>query len=144
MTGAVRSCALRDKRHSIQSVPVVRETDRIFTAYFQDLDEGLRPTVERLIDVVVEALPEAEDAWKWGRLTFTRNGDWHHWLCAIAPGRKSARLLVHKGALLADPHGVLEGDGRYLRAITFCSPDDVDADLIAPILREAAARQKER
>jgi len=52
-------------------------------------------------------------------------------------------LLLHKGALLADPSGLLEGDGRYLRAITFSSPADVDADVIAPILREAATRQTE-
>jgi hypothetical protein len=76
-------------------------------------------------------------------LTFTRNADWHHWLCAIAPSRKAVRLLVHKGALLTDARGVLKGDGRYLRAITFCSPDDVDADVVVPILREAAARQTE-
>ena len=121
----------------------MRETDRILTAYFQELDDRLRPTATRLIDVIVEGLPDAEHARKWGRLTFTRNGDWHHWLCAVAPGRKVVRLLVHKGALLADPRGVLEGDGRYLRAITFCSPDDVDADVVAPLLRQAAARQTE-
>jgi hypothetical protein len=121
----------------------VRETDRILSAYFQELDERLRPTVERLIDVVLAVVPDAEHERKWGRLTFTRNGDWHHWLCAIAPGRKAVRLLVHKGALLADPTAVLEGDGRYLRAITFSSPDDVDADVVAPVLREAAARQTE-
>ena len=134
---------MRDIRHRIQFPPLVRETDRIFTAYFREFDERLRPTVERLIDVIVEVLPDAEHERKWGRLTFTRNGDWHHWLCAIAPGRKAVRLLVHKGALLADPRGVLAGDGRYLRAITFSSPDDVDADVVAPILREAAARQTE-
>ena len=123
--------------------PVMRETDTILAAYVQELDERVRATVERLIDVVVEVLPDAEHERKWGRLTFTRNGDWHHWLCAIAPGRKSVKLLVHKGALLADPRGVLEGDGRYLRAITFSSPDDVDADVVTPVLREAAARQTE-
>lgn len=122
----------------------MRDIDRIFTAYFGTLDERLRPTVERLIDVVVEVLPDAEHGRKWGRLTFTRHGDWHHWLCAIAPDRKAVRLLVHNGALLADPRGVLEGGGRYLRAITFSSPDDVDADVVAPILLEAAARQTER
>jgi hypothetical protein len=137
------SAALRDNRHSIQSVLVVRESERIFTAYFQELDERLRPTVERLIDVILKALPDADHERKWGRLTFTRNRDWHHWLCAIAPGRKTVRLLVHKGALLADPRGVLEGDGRYLRAITFASPDDVDGAVVASVLREAAARQTE-
>jgi hypothetical protein len=121
----------------------VRETHRIIATYFQGLDERSRPTVERLIDVVVDVLPDTEHGRKWGRLTFTRNADWHHWLCAIAPTSKGVKLLVHKGALLADPQGVLEGEGRYLRAITFASPEDVDTDVIAPILQEAAARQAE-
>ena len=138
-----QSAALRDIQHSIQSSRVVHDIDRIFAAYFGKLDERLRPTVERLINVVVEVLSDAEHQRKWGRLTFTRNGNWHHWLCAIATDRKAVRLLVHKGALLADPRGVLEGDGRYLRAITFSSPDDVEADVVVPILSEAAARQTE-
>jgi hypothetical protein len=121
----------------------VRETDRIVATYFPALDEWSRPTVERLIDVVVDVLPDAQHGRKWGRLTFTQNGDWHHWLYAIAPTRKGVKLLVHKGALVADPRGVLEGEGRYLRAITFTSPEDVDKDVVAPILREAAARQTE-
>jgi hypothetical protein len=111
--------------------------------YFEGLDERSRPTVERLIDVIVDVLPHVEHGLKWGRLTFTQNEDWHHWLCAVAPTGKGAKLLIHKGALLADPHRVLEGEGRYLRAIAFAAPEHVDADVVGPILREAAARQTE-
>jgi hypothetical protein len=125
----------------MQSPHVMPEPQAIIATYFPALDERSRATAERLIGVLVDVLPDAEHAWKWGRLTFTRNGDWHHWLCAVAPTGKAVKLLVHKGALLTDPRGVLEGDGRYLRAVVLTSPDDVDADVIAPILREAAARQ---
>jgi hypothetical protein len=121
----------------------MRTTHSLTATYFPGLDERSRPTVERLIDVVVDVLPDAQHERKWGRLTFTRNEDWHHWLCAIAPTGKGAKLLVHKGALVADPHGVLQGEGRYLRGIAFASPEDVDADVVAPILREASARQTE-
>jgi hypothetical protein len=130
------------RQSALHTVPhVVRETDTIIATYFPRLDERARSTVELLVDVVVDVLPDAEHARKWGRLTFTRHGDWHHWLCAVAAGKKSVKLVVHKGALLADPLGVLEGEGRYLRALTFASPEDVDAEVVASILREAAARQ---
>jgi hypothetical protein len=46
-----------------------------------------------------------------------------------------------QGALLADPRGVMEGQGRYSRSIRFRSPNEIDADVVAPILREAAERQ---
>jgi hypothetical protein len=131
------------RTHSILSPQVVRTTRSIMATYFEGLDERSRPTVERLIDVIVDVLPHVEHGLKWGRLTFTQNEDWHHWLCAVAPTGKGAKLLIHKGALLADPHRVLEGEGRYLRAIAFAAPEHVDADVVGPILREAAARQTE-
>jgi hypothetical protein len=53
------------------------------------------------------------------------------------------KLVVHKGAMLADPQGAMEGEGRYVRAIPFQAPDEIDPDVVAPILREAADRQTE-
>jgi hypothetical protein len=107
------------------------------------LEQRWRPTVDRLIDVIFDVLPEAQHGRKWGRLTFTRAGDWHHWICAIAATESAVKLVIHKGALLADPRGVMEGQGRYVRSIRFRSPDEIDPDVVAPILREAAARQTE-
>jgi hypothetical protein len=107
------------------------------------LDERSRPTVERLINLILDVLPDAQHELKWGRLTFTREDDWHHWICAISPTKTAVSLVIHKGALLADPLRVMEGEGRYSRGIPFRSPDQVDGDAVAPILREAAARQTE-
>jgi hypothetical protein len=115
----------------------------IIARHLPELDERSRPTVERLIDVVLEALPGAQHERKWSRLTFTREGDWHHWICAISPTSKAVRLVIHKGALLADPRGVMEGGGRYSRAVPFQSPEEIDPDVLIPILREAAKRQTE-
>jgi hypothetical protein len=107
------------------------------------LDERWRATAARLVDVVFDVLPDAQHARKWGRLTFTREGDWHHWICAVTATKRAVKLVIHKGALLADPHGVMEGRGRYTRSIAFRSADEIDAGVVAPILREAAARQTE-
>src|SRR5215211_42035 len=84
-----------------------------------DLDDRSRSTAERLIEVLLGALPDAPRELKWGRLTFTCEGDWHHWICAISPTKKEMKLMIHKGALFADPHGVMEGNGWYTRAIPF-------------------------
>jgi hypothetical protein len=116
---------------------------RIVATHLPELDERSHATVERLIDLILDVLPDAQHERKWGRLTFTREGDWHHWICAISSTKNAIKLVMHKGALLADPRGVMAGDGRYSRAIPLRSPEQVDADLLAPILREAAARQRE-
>ena len=119
------------------------EAEEIIAAFFPGLDEPSHRVVGCLIDLVLDALPDAQQAWKWGQLTFTRHGDWHHWICAISSTKKAVKLVIHKGALLADPRGVMQGDGRYLRAIGFRSSEEVDAGVVAPILREAAGRQTE-
>jgi hypothetical protein len=115
----------------------------VIETHLPALDRAWRPTVERLVEVVIGALPDAEGELKWGRLTFTRDGDWHHWICAISPTKKAVKLVLHKGALLDDPRGAMEGTGRYTRSIPFRSPDQIDPDLVAPILRQAAHRQTE-
>jgi hypothetical protein len=117
--------------------------EAIIARVLPGLEERSRATVARLVDVIFDVLPEAQHARKWGRLTFTREGDWHHWICAVTATKRAVKLVIHKGALLADPHGVMEGQGRYTRSIAFRSADEVDAGVVAPILREAAARQTE-
>jgi hypothetical protein len=80
------------------------------------------------------------EAVKWGRLTFTVNGDWHHWLCAIAVSRREVRLVFHKGALLDDPAGLLQGEGRYVREI----PHDraaADPEAVTALVRQAIGHQ---
>jgi hypothetical protein len=121
----------------------VNQPRAIVATHLPELEERWHSTVERLIDVILDALPEAQHERKWGRLTFTCGGDWHHWICAISPTKKAVRLVIHKGALLADTRGVMQGEGRYTRDIRFMSPDEIDADVVTGILREAAARQTE-
>jgi hypothetical protein len=121
----------------------VGEHDAIVATHLPGLEQRWHATVAALIDVVFDGLPDAQHALKWGQLTFTRDGDWHHWICAITATKSAVKLVIHKGALLADPSGVMDGRGRYTRSIAFRSAEQVDAAVVAPILREAAARQTE-
>jgi hypothetical protein len=118
-------------------------TEEIVDEYLPGLGQDLRATASRLIEVVLEALPDAQHERKWARLTFTRGGDWHHWICAVSATKKEAKLHIHKGALLANPGGVMKGDGSYIRGISFGAPDEIDAEVVTGILKEAAARQRE-
>jgi hypothetical protein len=115
----------------------------IIETHLPDLDHSQRATVERLIDMILDQFPDAQHELKWGQLTFTRDGDWHHWICAISPTKGTVKLVIHKGSLLDDPRGAMEGTGRYRRSIPFTSPDEIDAGVVAPILRQAAEHQTE-
>jgi hypothetical protein len=87
-------------------------------AWFDGLEEGHREQAEKLARLVGAADSRIERAVKWGRVTFTVDGRWHDWLCAIAVAKKGVRLVFHKGALLEDPEGLLAGSARYVREIT--------------------------
>jgi len=100
----------------------VSQPEKIAATHFSVLDERSRATVERLIDLILDVLPDAQ----LGQLTFTRKRDWHQWICAITSTR-----------------GVMEGGGRYSRTLAFRSREQIDPDALAPILIEAAARQME-
>jgi hypothetical protein len=111
--------------------------------YLPGLDQRLSSTAERLVEMILGALPDMEHERKWGRLTFTRDRDWHHWICAISPTKRAVKLVLHKGAMLDDPNGLMEGSGRYARSISFRSPDEIDPSVVVPMLRQAADRQTE-
>ncbi|MFI7673926.1 DUF1801 domain-containing protein [Actinophytocola sp. NPDC049390] len=105
------------------------------------VDEWLdaRPDAAPLADLV-RRTAELDEAVKWNRLTFTANGDWHHWVCAVAATGTAVYLVFHKGSLLADPAGLLTGDGKYTRQVpaaqALAAPGDV-----AGLVRDALAHQ---
>jgi hypothetical protein len=61
--------------------------------------------IQALIEVIFEAEPSMEEAMKWRRITYTAQGNWHHWICGIEITKKYVSLVFHKGALLQDPSG---------------------------------------
>jgi len=116
------------------------DPDAEVAGWLSGLDQSLRQGVEFLADVVTSAHASLERAIKWGRLTFTVDGNWHHWVCAVAATKKGAKLLLHKGALLDDPHGLLRGSGRYLREIPLESIRQ-DPEAVRAIVRSAVDHQ---
>jgi hypothetical protein len=99
-----------------------------------------RRQIDDLTGLVRAAAPEVEDAVKWRRLTFTVDGNWHHWLCAVAATAKGVNLMFHKGALLDDPARLLRGAGRYLRQVPHSAAMAHQAEITA-LVRQAIERQ---
>lgn len=104
--------------------------------------EPERTQAESLAMLVHAAGPEVEESVKWGRLTFTANQNWHHWLCAVAATKRGVTLMFHKGALLDDPERLLRGEGRYLRHVPHERAAGNPAAVTA-LVRQAVERQRE-
>jgi hypothetical protein len=108
-----------------------------------DVPSELRPVAERLVAAIEAADPRIERGVKWGQLTFTVNGNWHHWVCAVRAAKGHVSLVMHKGAILDDPSGMLSGSGKYSRQARFTSPTDIDATAVTALVRQGIKHQTE-
>jgi hypothetical protein len=106
------------------------------------LPDERQEQAERLADLVHAAHDGVDEALKWRRLTFTVDGNWHHWLCAVAASKKAVNLTFHKGALLDDPAGLLEGDGRYTRQVPYERAAE-DPEAVTALVRSAVEHQED-
>jgi hypothetical protein len=98
------------------------------------------PVVLAVDDAVLGVVP-LDSAIKWRQLVYAMEGDFHHWLCAIAVTKKRVTLNFHFGALLDDPEGAFRaGSSKFMRMLDFESVEGVDAGLVGRRVRDAASR----
>ena len=107
------------------------------TEYLSGLSPAVREVAERLISVV-QRHSNLDAAIKWRQLTFALDGDFDHWICAVAGTSRQARLTFHFGALLHDVEGAFApSDAKYVRRITVTAAGDVDEATVADLLSQA-------
>ena len=109
-------------------------------AWIRQHDADQQAQINWFAELVHAAVAGVSEAIKWRRLTFTVDDNWHHWLCAVHVNRAGVSVVLHKGALLDDPDGLLQGDGQYVRQIPI---QNVTAhpEGVGELLRDAAAHQ---
>jgi hypothetical protein len=92
-----------------------------------------------LREVVLGALPDAREVVYrgWHGLGY------HHpaagYLCAVFPRADDVLLGFERGVLLADPHGLLSGEGRTVRYVRVQAPGDPPAERLVELIDAAVA-----
>jgi hypothetical protein len=113
----------------------------VLDEFVRALDPQSAATVVRLVEVISESPQTLDAAIKWRRLTFSSDGDFHHWLCGIGTTKHSVDLIFHFGGLLDDPEGKLvAGTSKFLRKMSFSSPEDIDPDVVGDFIGKALDR----
>jgi hypothetical protein len=90
-----------------------------------------------LREVVVDALPDAREVVYrgWHALGY------HHpaagYVCAVFPRADDVLLGFEHGVLLADPHGLLSGEGRTVRYVRVAAPGDPPAERLVELIDDA-------
>ena len=109
--------------------------------YLGAADESTRAHFSRLANLIASADPAITAAIKWGKLTFALDGDYHHWLCALAKVKKGVSLYFHFGSLLDDPRGILQtGASRWMRKIDFIPGEPFNPQALTALVRQALVK----
>ena len=92
-------------------------------AWFERYDNPQRELVLAVREAVLDADDEVTEVIKWQAPTFVYKGN----IASFYPKTKThASLMFHRGALLDDPDGLLEGEGDTSRVARFLDADDLE------------------
>jgi hypothetical protein len=107
-----------------------------FDAYL-DAQAPLQQSIIRKVRALVKrSAPQLVESVKWG------NGCWVDGKAPIAYvycAPDHVQFGFMNGSALADPRGLLQGSGRFVRHVKLCRAADVVPRVLAELLREAVA-----
>jgi hypothetical protein len=110
-----------------------------FDAYLRDQSAKNQAIIRALRRFVRSAEPQLTESVKWG------NGCWLAGTEPVAFVYSDAVCVQFgflTGSSLADPSGLLEGTGRYVRHVKVRKASDIDRSTFGALLRQAASRRR--
>ena len=111
----------------------------LFDARIEELGDWRGETLARVRALVKQAEPEIVEEWKWrGVPTWYGGGKI---VCTGETYKKAVKLTFAKGASLDDPSGLFNSslEGNVRRAIDIGEGEEIDADALVALVREAVA-----
>lgn len=101
--------------------------------YIVAFDDWRTDAMKRLREVVKEGAPHSAVGIKWAQPVWEWNGPMI-WMKAYP---KHVNIGFWRGTEMDDPHKVLEGDGERMRHIKVTSVDEIPADALRDLVRQA-------
>jgi uncharacterized protein YdeI (YjbR/CyaY-like superfamily) len=84
--------------------------------FIAKLNNPLKEEIEAVRETILAANKKITEEIKWSAPTFIYKGN----ICSFNPrSKKNVSLLFHKGALIKDKTGLLEGEGKEARVARF-------------------------
>jgi hypothetical protein len=109
----------------------------LIDARIEELGDWRGETLARVRSLILEADPEVVEEWKWRVPVWSREGI----VCTGETYKKAVKLTFAKGASLEDPSGLFNSSlgGNTRRAIDIHEGEEIDAEALKALVREAAA-----
>ena len=112
-------------------------------ARIAELGDWRGETLSRVRELIKEADPEVVEEWKWAKATSPGTPVWSHdgGICTGETYKSVVKLTFFKGASLNDPSGLFNSslEGKVRRAIDIKEDDEIDAEALKKLVREAVA-----
>ena len=110
---------------------------QLITRQIADLGDWRGELLERLRQLIHEALPGVVEEWKWDIAAWSQNG----MLCSAGAFKDHVKLNFFQGAHLDDPRRLFNSglDAKTSRAINFNQGDEINASALQALLRAAAS-----
>ena len=78
--------------------------------------------IQQVREIILSVHPKIEETIKWNSPTFIYKGNMASY---FMNAKKHVSLMFHKGALIKDKTGLLEGDGKEARTVKFASLGEI-------------------
>ncbi len=79
--------------------------------------------IERVREIILATHPEITETIKWSSPTFLYKGNMASY---FMNAKKHVSLMFHKGALIKDDSGLLQGDGKEARVAKFADMQEIE------------------
>ena len=91
--------------------------------YLKKKKHPLNEEIQRVREIILSTHKDMEEAIKWNCPTFIYKGNMASY---FINAKKHVSLMFHKGVLINDKTGLLQGDGKEARTIKFESMADIE------------------
>jgi hypothetical protein len=109
----------------------------------RELGDWRGETLSRVRGIIKEADPEIVEEWKWVKASNPGTPVWSHGggICTGESYKSVVKLTFFKGAALKDPSGLFNSslEGKVRRAIDIKQDEEIAADALKDLVREAVA-----
>jgi hypothetical protein len=120
----------------IENVRTMEAVDQ----YIVDLSEDIQNITNALRKIILDSSLELIEEYKWSMPNYSCNG----LVCYLQASKKHVNLGFHKGNELEDKdiHNVLQGTGKTMRHIRIKKMEDIQRDVITPLIEAAVELNK--
>jgi hypothetical protein len=111
---------------------------QLIDARVEELGDWRGETLARIREIIKEADPDVVEEWKYKGVPV-----WSHdgMICTGETYKQVVKMTFMKGASLEDPSGLFNSslEGNTRRAIDFREGEEIDAEALKALIREAVA-----